>query len=77
MPYKLPQDYIETTFSVIRRGGHNNNQTCRQFEAAYKRILVHNQVVGSIYGNCTILDGTKYLTVTASNKQLLYKVMII
>jgi len=70
LTYKLSQDHIETTFSAIRsRGGHNNNPTCRQFEAAYKRILVHNQVVGSIYGNCTILDGTKYLTVTASNKQ--------
>lgn len=30
---------------------------------------MHSQVVGSIYGNCIILDGTKYLNVTASNKQ--------
>jgi len=30
---------------------------------------VHNKIVGSIYGNCIILYGTKYLTVTTSNKQ--------
>ncbi|KAF0761571.1 THAP domain-containing protein 9 [Aphis craccivora] len=58
--YKVSQDHIETTFSAIRsRGGYNNNPTCRQFNAAYKRILVHNQVVGSIYGNGTILNKTK------------------
>jgi len=60
LTYKLSQDHIETTFSAFRsRGGYNNNPTCRQFSAAYKRILVHNQVVGSIYGNCTILDKTE------------------
>jgi len=70
LTYKLSQDHIETTFSAIRsRGGHNNNPTCRQFSTAYKRILVYNQVVGSIYGNCTILDGTKHLNVTIFNNQ--------
>lgn len=65
LTYKLSQDHIETTFSAIRsRGGYNNNPTCRQFAAAYKRILVHNQVVGSVYGNCTILDNTKHLSVS-------------
>lgn len=65
LTYKLLQDHIETTFSAIRSwGGYNNNPTYRQFSAAYKRILVHNQVVGSVYGNCTILDNTKYLSVS-------------
>lgn len=58
--YKVPQDHIETTFSAIRsRGGYKNNPTWRQIAASYKRILVHNQIAGSIYGNCTILDNTK------------------
>ncbi|KAE9542434.1 hypothetical protein AGLY_003295 [Aphis glycines] len=65
LTYKLSQDHIETTFSAIRsRGGYNNNPTCRQFAAAYKRILVHDQVVGSVYGNCRILDNTKHLSVS-------------
>lgn len=47
------------------RGGYNDNPTCRQFQAAYKRLLVHNTIVGSMHGNCTILDSTKTLTVTS------------
>lgn len=63
--YKLSQDHIETTFSAIRgRGGYNDNPTCRQFQAAYKRILVHNQLTGSNFGNCSILDGTQILPVS-------------
>lgn len=65
LTYKFSQDHIETTFSAVRsRGGYNNNPTCRQFAAAYKRILTHNQVVGSVYGNCTILDNTRQLSVS-------------
>lgn len=60
--YKLSQDHIEITFSAISgRGGYNDNPTCRQFQAAYKRILVHNQLTGSNFGNCSILDGTQIL----------------
>lgn len=35
--------------------------------AAYKRILIHNQVVGSVYGNCTILDKTKNYIETSTS----------
>lgn len=64
--YKISQDHIETTFSAIRsRLGYNNNPTCKQFKAAYKRILVHNEVVGSEFGNCSILDNTKMLAVSS------------
>lgn len=64
--YKISQDHIETTFSAIRsRLGYNNNPTCKQFKAAYKRILVHNEIVGSEFGNCSILDNTKMLTVNS------------
>lgn len=62
LTYKISQDFIETTFSAFRsRLGYNNNPTCQQFKAAYKRILVHNEAVGSIFGNCSILDNTKNL----------------
>ncbi|KAL4141981.1 hypothetical protein QTP88_004514 [Uroleucon formosanum] len=63
----VSQDHIETTFSAIRsRLGYNNNPTCQQFKAAYKRILVHNEIVGSQFGNCTLLDKTKNLTADSS-----------
>jgi len=69
LTYKLFQDHIETTFRAIRsRGGYNNNPTCRQFAASYKRILVHSQIVGSVYGNCTILDTTKNLTIKCTTE---------
>lgn len=69
LTYKISQDFIETTFSAIRsRLGYNDNPTCMQFKAAYKRILVHNEAVGSIFGNCSILDNTKNLSVTEKAK---------
>lgn len=67
LTYKLSQDHLETFFSAVRsRGGYNDNPTCRQFQAAYKRLLVHNTIIGSNHGNCSILDNTKTLSVTAN-----------
>lgn len=69
LTYKISQDLIETIFSGIRlRLGYNNNSTCMQFKAAYKRLSVHNEAVGSILGNCTILDNTKKLSVIEKAK---------
>jgi len=63
LTYKISQDHIETMFSAIRsRGGYNDNPTCRQFVAAFKRVLVHNEISGSLYGNCIALDNTTHLT---------------
>lgn len=61
LSYKLSQDHLETFFSSVRqRGGFNNNPTCKQFKAAYKKLLIHNEISGSQYGNCiAILDGTQ------------------
>ncbi|XP_029348598.1 uncharacterized protein LOC107882805 [Acyrthosiphon pisum] len=61
LSYKLSQDHIETFFSSIRqRGGFNNNPSCKQFKSAYKKLLVHNEISGSQYGNCiSILDTTQ------------------
>lgn len=39
-----------------------------QFKSAYKRILVHNEAVGLIFGNCSILDNTRNLSVTEKAK---------
>ncbi|KAL4135799.1 hypothetical protein QTP88_007387 [Uroleucon formosanum] len=69
LTYKISQDFIETTFSAIRsRLVYNDNPTCMQFKVAYKRILVHNEAVGSIFRNCSILDNTKNLSVTEKTK---------
>jgi len=65
LTYKLSHDHLETFFSAIRgKGGYNKNTTCRQFQAAYKRLLVHNAIIGSEHGNCALLDKTKILTFT-------------
>lgn len=43
--YKCSQDHIELFFESIRsHGGYNNNPTCRQFIAAYKRLLIHAEI---------------------------------
>lgn len=63
MSFKLSQDHIETFFSSVRqRGGFNNNPSCKEFKSAYKKLLVHNEISGSQYGNCNcvaILGSTK------------------
>jgi len=54
--YKLSHDHLETFFSAVRRrGGYNDNPTCCQFQAANKRFLEHNTIVGSMHGNCSII----------------------
>lgn len=62
--YKISQDHLETFFSAIRsKGGYNDNPTCRQFQ----RLLVHNSIMGSAYGNCSILDNTN-IEAVSNNK---------
>jgi len=57
---------LETFFSAVRSlGGYNDNPKCHQFQAAYKRLLVHNTIVGSMHGNGDILDNRKTLPVTS------------
>lgn len=52
--FKFSQDHLETLFSAIRgRGGWNNNPNCIQFTAAYKRLLIHNEIKGSVNANCS------------------------
>ena len=64
LSYKISQDHLETFFSAIRaRGGFNNNPTARQFETAYKRLLVHATIKGSPSANCLDSEETKILSV--------------
>lgn len=66
LSYKLSQDHLETFFSSVRqKGGFNNNPTSKQFQTAYKKLLIHNEINGSQYGNCiAILDSTQMSVVT-------------
>lgn len=67
LTYKLSQDHIETFFSVIRqRGGFNNNPSAFQFQASYKRLLVHHEITGSQYANCVAMDSTRILHIGSS-----------
>lgn len=56
LTYKISQDHLELFFGAIRsKGGHNNNPTSRQFEAAYKRLIIHTELV-SVKGNVSELE---------------------
>ena len=63
--YKLSQDHLEIFFGAIRaKGGFNNNPTASQFQAAYKRMLVHGQLKHLTTGNCIPLMELNILTCT-------------
>lgn len=63
--HRFSQDLIETLFSCIRAmHGFNDNPTAQQFEAAYRKLQIHNDVVCSGKANC-IDKGIKILTVSS------------
>lgn len=63
--HRFCQDHIESFFGCIRSmGGFNDNPTAQQFEAAYRKLLIHNDVICSKKSN-TIDGGTKILTVSS------------
>lgn len=67
--YKLSQDHLEVFFSSIRSmGGHNNNPNCKQFMAAYKKLMHHNEIKSSGEANCIQLDTINILTVSSRKK---------
>lgn len=69
LTYKLSQDHIEIFFSAMRsRGGFNNNPNVIQFRSAYKRLLVRHNIEGSVYANCSPLDTSNILYVSASKR---------
>ena len=66
LTYKLSQDHLELFFSAVRSSlGSNNNPTARQFMAAYKRLLIRNEIRG-VGGNCIDIDKTSILFVTGN-----------
>ena len=68
--YKLSQDHLELFFGCIRcHLGCNNNPTSRQFIAAYKRLLVQNEIKASKNTNCTNLELVPILTIDYSSIQ--------
>lgn len=56
--YKISQDHLELFFGTIRgMGGFNNNPTSRQFQSAYKKLVVQTNDVGNFNtGNCIPLE---------------------
>lgn len=71
MCYRMSQDHLETFFSAIRsRGGNNNNPTAAQFKAAYKRLIVNNEIVASKTRNC--FDFSEIKMLHAENKRQFY-----
>jgi hypothetical protein len=75
LTYKLSQDHLEMFFGCIRqRGGWNNNPSCRQFKAAYKRLVIRNELKSSLKGNCLDQCNIKILHVasTPSSKKQNY-----
>jgi hypothetical protein len=68
LTYKLSQDHIETFFCAIRsKGGFNNNPTASQFEAAYKRLLIHAEITSKSTANCLPQDDTYILNVASTD----------
>lgn len=60
---KICKNHIETFFSALRaRNGFNNNPTCAQFRAGYKKLLLRNTLSASISGNATELDNLKIVS---------------
>lgn len=64
---KVSQDHLELFFGAIRSFGRcNDNPTTRQFEAAFKRLIIHNEIRDVTSGNCLPLEHIKILSVSSS-----------
>lgn len=60
--YKFSQGHLELFFGSIRsQGGYNNNPIARQFQSAYKKVLVHVELRHSFRGNCVPLEQLQIL----------------
>ena len=71
LTYKFSQDHIELFFGKIRSfGGCNNNPTARQFAAAFKKILTHNDLSEVLRGNVTPLETVPLLSVSSVKKDV-------
>jgi len=55
--------------AVRARGGWNNNPTARQYKAAYKRLLLHQNVKNVVPGNCFPQESFEVLTVSSHTEK--------
>lgn len=76
--FQFSQDHLETFFSLIRsRLGANNNPNTKQFEYAFRQLLICTPHLSSSTTNC-IISGTDILTVSSavqSNQQQILQQM--
>lgn len=67
--FAFSQDHLETFFGCIRRmNGCNTNPTPVQFQAAYRKLLVFNEITNSEFSNC-IQDTTGILTISSRHSK--------
>jgi len=67
--YKTSQDHLEIFFGTVRGlGGFNNNPTSRQFQSAYKKLVVHTTNIEHFNtGNCIPLENIDILHYSSSD----------
>ena len=59
--YRLSQDHIELTFNVVRfRGRWKNNPTACQFQAAYRQLLIKNDIKPQNTGNAVVQEDVTF-----------------
>lgn len=69
--FSVSQDHVESFFGCVRRmNGLNDNPNAQQFSAAYRKLLVHNEITTSTSSNCTN-DITKILQVSSKREKKL------
>lgn len=68
--FSISQDHVESTFGCVRQmGGNNCNPNAQQFSAAYRSLLVQNEITSSNDSNCHC-DATKVLEVASGVKKV-------
>lgn len=51
--FKFSQDHVESFFGRIRSlNGYNDNPTVEQFCAAFRKIVINNEITSSEFSNC-------------------------
>lgn len=74
--HKICQDHLELFFGLIRaHGGHNDNPTAQQFRAAFRKVIVQNELADVSTGNCLSLDSIAILSCSSSTKASSMKVL--
>uniref|UniRef100_A0A6G5AA00 Putative dna transposase thap9 n=1 Tax=Rhipicephalus microplus TaxID=6941 RepID=A0A6G5AA00_RHIMP len=67
--HKISQDHLELFFGLIRaHGGHNDHPTAQQFQAAFKKVIVQNELSDAVSGNCQVLDHITILSCSSTRR---------